>query len=197
MSERKTILKHAGTVLIGQLAVVAFGVTDTIIAGRYNPQALAVLSVSSAVYISVYVTLLGVIQALLPMFAELFGGKKFSSIGQILRQSLYVWLALSLIGALVLLSPYFLLKSTQVPSSIQEEVQAYLGILAVALPAALFFRLYSSLNQSIGKPRLVTWIQISALILKIPLSIILTFGTSATQGMGIAGCALATVIVSF
>lgn len=197
MTERKTILKHAGTVLIGQLAVVAFGVTDTIIAGRYDPQALAVLSVSSAVYVSVYVTLLGVIQALLPMFAELYGGKKFSSVGELLRQSLYVWLALSVIGAMVLLSPYFLLKSTQVPVSIQAEAQSYLGILAVALPAALFFRLYSSLNQSIGKPRLVTWIQIAALLCKIPLSIVLTFGTSASQGMGIAGCALATVIVSF
>ena len=197
MTERKTILKHAGTVLIGQLAVVAFGVTDTIIAGRYDPQALAVLSVSSAVYVSVYVTLLGVIQALLPMFAELYGGKKFSSVGELLRQSLYVWLALSVIGAMVLLSPYFLLESTQVPVSIQAEAQSYLGILAVALPAALFFRLYSSLNQSIGKPRLVTWIQIAALLCKIPLSIVLTFGTSASQGMGIAGCALATVIVSF
>lgn len=197
MTERKTILKHAGTVLIGQLAVVAFGVTDTIIAGRYDPQALAVLSVSSAVYVSVYVTLLGVIQALLPMFAELYGGKKFSSVGELLRQSLYVWLALSVIGAMVLLSPYFLLKSTQVPVSIQAEAQSYLGILAMALPAALFFRLYSSLNQSIGKPRLVTWIQIAALLCKIPLSIVLTFGTSASQGMGIAGCALATVIVSF
>ena len=42
MTERKTILKHAGTVLVGQLAVVAFGVTDTIIAGRYDTQAPAV-----------------------------------------------------------------------------------------------------------------------------------------------------------
>ena len=197
MTERKTILKHAGTVLVGQLAVVAFGVTDTIIAGQYDTQALAVLSVSSAIYVTVYVTLIGVIQALLPMFAELYGGKKFSAIGELLRQSLYVWLVLSLIGALILLSPYFLLHLTQVPVAVQADAQSYLGILAAALPAALFFRLYSSLNQSIGKPRLVTWIQIVALLCKIPLSIVLTFGTDGIPGMGIAGCALATVIVSY
>lgn len=197
MSERKTILKHAGTVLVGQLAVVAFGVTDTIIAGRYDSQALAVLSVSSAIYVTVYVTLLGVIQALLPMFAELFGGKRFSAIGELLRQSLYVWAILAIAGGMVLLSPYLLLQSTQVPLEVQSDAKSYLGILAVALPAALFFRLYSSLNQSIGKPRLVTWIQIAALLCKIPLSIVLTFGTHEFQGMGIAGCALATVIVSY
>jgi MATE family multidrug resistance protein len=197
MTERKTILKHAGTVLVGQLAVVAFGVTDTIIAGRYDAQALAVLSVSSAIYVTVYVTLLGVIQALLPMFAELYGGKKFSAVGELLRQSLYVWVILSVVGALVLLSPYFFMQSTQVPVSVQADAQSYLGILAAALPAALFFRLFSSLNQSIGKPRLVTWIQIAALLCKIPLSIVFTFGTNDTNGMGIAGCALATVIVSY
>jgi MATE family multidrug resistance protein len=197
MTERKTILKHAGTVLVGQLAVVAFGVTDTIIAGRYDTQALAVLSVSSAIYVTVYVTLIGVIQALLPMFAELYGGKKFSAVGKLLRQSMYVWAILSVLGALVLLSPYLLLESTQVPVSVQADAQSYLGILAAALPAALFFRLYSSLNQSIGKPRLVTWIQVAALICKVPLSILLTFGTSDINGMGIAGCALATVIVSY
>ena len=42
------IARHAGTVLVGQLAVMAFGVTDTIVAGRYGEAALAALSVGSA-----------------------------------------------------------------------------------------------------------------------------------------------------
>ncbi len=197
MDEKKIILKHAGTVLAGQLAVVAFGVTDTIIAGQYSPHALAVLSVSSAVYITMYVSLLGVIQALLPMFAEMHGAQKHEKIGELLRQSIYVWLALSVLGALALLSPYLILQWTQVPIEVQGDVKAYLAILAAALPAALFFRLYSSLNQSIGKPRLVTWIQIAALGAKIPLSILFTFGAGPIQGMGILGCALATVLVSY
>ena len=55
MSERRSVLKHALTVLVGQLAVISFGVTDTIVAGRYDPHALAALSIGSAIYISVYV----------------------------------------------------------------------------------------------------------------------------------------------
>ena len=45
MSELRTILRHASTVLVGQLAVMAFGVADTIVAGRHSEQALAALSV--------------------------------------------------------------------------------------------------------------------------------------------------------
>ena len=45
MKDLKIISQHAATVLIGQLAVMAFGVADTVIAGRYSDTALAALSV--------------------------------------------------------------------------------------------------------------------------------------------------------
>ena len=51
--ERGLIARHAGTVLAGQLAVMAFGVGDTINAGRYSDGALAALSVGAAIYIYV------------------------------------------------------------------------------------------------------------------------------------------------
>lgn len=70
MSERSTITRHALTVLAGQLAVMAFGVADTIVAGRHSADSLAALSVASAIFISVYVALMGVLQAMLPMWAE-------------------------------------------------------------------------------------------------------------------------------
>ena len=66
MSELKTISHHAGSVLAGQLATMAFGVTDTIVAGRYGQSSLAALSVGSAIYMSIYVGLMGVLQPLLP-----------------------------------------------------------------------------------------------------------------------------------
>ena len=65
MSEIRLITRHAGTVLVGQLAVMAFGVADTVIAGRFSDAALAALSVGSAIYISVYGGLIGIVQALL------------------------------------------------------------------------------------------------------------------------------------
>ena len=79
--ELRPIAQHASTVFVGQLALVVSGITDTIIVGQYSPHALAALSVGSALYVSVFVGLLGVLQALLPVWAEL---------GQNPRQSL-VW----------------------------------------------------------------------------------------------------------
>ena len=92
MSEKTLIARHAFTVWVGQLAVMAFGVTDTVVAGRYDPTALAALSVGSAVYISVFVTLMGLLQATLPMLSELHGAQRHADMGRLMRQSIYIWL---------------------------------------------------------------------------------------------------------
>ena len=169
MSEIRLVSRHAATILVGQLAVMAFGVADTVIAGRYSDAALAALSVGSALYISVYVGLIGIVQALLPIWAEMLGARRHEAVGRSLRQSLYLCGFICIAGMAALLFPGVLLRWAQVPDLMQDEVQRYLAVLAFAFAPSLLFRLYSTFNQSLGKPRLVTWLQIAALGLKIPL----------------------------
>ena len=197
MSELRTIARHAGTILVGQLAVMAFGVTDTIVAGRYSQQALAALSVGSAVYISVFVGLMGVLQALLPTWAELHGAGRSVEVGRSVRQALYLSGLTMVAGVTALFFPGPLLQWTQVPAELQGEVREYLAVLTLALPAALLFRMYSTLNQSLGKPLLVTWLQTGSLLVKVPLSIWFAFGGLGLEGRGAVGCAWATVVVNW
>ncbi len=198
MSERGVIARHAGTVLAGQLAVMAYGMTDTIVAGRYAPEALAALSVGSAVYITVFVAMMGILQALLPVWAELHGAGRGheAALGRSVRQALYLAAIASVAGVAGLLAPGFLLDATGVPVALQGEVRRYLAVLALALPAALLFRMYSTLNQSLGKPKIVTWLQVGSLALKVPLTIWFAFGGLGVPAMGAVGCAWATVVVS-
>lgn len=195
MSEFRTITRHAGTVLAGQLATMAYGVTDTIVAGRYAEASLAALSVGAALYMSVYVALMGVLQALLPVWSELHGARQPRQLGHSFRQAFYLWAALVVVGMTILLSPDPLLAWADVPEALRGEVRAYLGVLALALPAALAFRLYSTLNQSLGHPQLVTWLQLGSLALKVPLSIWFTFGGGGLPALGAPGCAWATLLV--
>lgn len=197
MRELATIARHAGTVLAGQLAVMAFGVTDTIVAGRFSSDALAALSVASAVFVSVYVSLMGVLQALLPIWAEQHGKGETTAIGASFRQSLYLAFGFTALGMLVLVFPDTLLAWTEVPESMQADVRAYLMIVGWALPSAMFFRLYTTLNQALGHPQLVTWLQVGALVLKVPLSIWFTFGGWGIAAQGAAGCAWATLLVDY
>lgn len=197
MHELATIARHAGTVLAGQLAIMAFGVTDTIVAGRYSADALAALSVASALFVSVYVSLMGVLQALLPIWAEQHGRRETAAIGASFRQSLYLALGFTLLGMVILVFPDPILNWTEVPESMQGDVRTYLIIVGWALPSAMFFRLYTTLNQALGRPQLVTWLQVGALVLKVPLSIWFTFGGWDLEPQGAAGCAWATLLVDY
>ncbi len=197
MNELKIIAKHAGTVLVGQLAVMAFGVADTVIAGRYSDTSLAALSVGSAIYISVYVGLIGIVQALLPIWAELLGANKQPEIGRSLRQSLYLSGLITIAGMTALLLPGALLRWAQVPVAMLAEVQSYLTVLAFAFAPSIVFRLYSTFNQSLGKPLLVAWLQVGALLVKIPMSMWLVAGGAGMEPMGAVGCAWATLVVNY
>lgn len=196
MRELSTISRHAVTVLAGQLAVMAFGVADTIVAGRYSEASLAALSVGSAIFISVYVALIGVLSALLPVWAEQRGAGHRQQLGASLRQSLYLCAVASALGMAVLLSPGAVLRWTEVPDALRSEVENYLAVLALALPPALLFRLYSTLNQALGRPQLVTWLQVGSLFIKVPLSIWFTFGGAGLPAQGAVGCAWATLVVN-
>lgn len=195
--EGATIVRHASTVLVGQLAVMAFGITDTLVAGRFADTALAALSVGSATYITVHITLMGMLQALLPVWAELHGAGQHTAVGQSVRQALYLCAFTMAVGMAALFFPGPLLDWTQVPEALQAEVRAYLAIVALGLPASLLFRMYSTLNQSLGKPQLVTWVQVGALVVKVPLSIVLVLGLPGWfDPMGLAGCAWATLLIN-
>ena len=196
-TERATIMRHAGTVMIGQLAVMAFSITDTLVAGRFADTALAALAVASATYVTVHISLMGMLQALLPVWAELHGAQRHVEVGRSVRQALYLCAFTAGIGMWALLCPGPLLNWTQVPLSLQSEVRDYLNIIAFGLPASLLFRMYSTLNQSLGKPKLVTWVQVGALVVKIPLSIVLVLGVPhILPPLGLAGCAWATLAVT-
>jgi MATE family multidrug resistance protein len=195
--ERTIIMQHAGTVMIGQLAVMAFSIIDTLVAGHFADTALAALAVASATYVTVHISLMGMLQALLPVWAELQGAQRHQEVGRSVRQALYLCAITSSLGMWALLCPGPLLNWTQVPPDLQADVRSYLTIVAFGLPASLLFRMYSTLNQSLGKPQLVTWVQVGALVVKIPLSIILVLGIPGVlQPMGLAGCAWATLAVT-
>ena len=194
--ERRLLFKHASTILVGQLAVMAFSITDTLVAGRYDQRALAALSVGSAVFVSVFIALMGVLQSLLPTLAEMHGAQKPLEVGRQFRQGLYLLMGTSVLGVGLLLSPGLILSWTHVPDGLRADVTQYLSVLAMGLPLALFFRMFSTLNQSLGRPKLVTWVQLAGLLAKIPLSIAFTFGFLGTEPLGVVGCAWATFVVN-
>lgn len=187
----------AWPILIGQLAVIFNGVIDTAMTSRYSATDLAALSIGVSVYVSVFVAVSGVLQALSPIVGQLFGARRFDEIGAEVKQGVWLALFLSVIGCTILLFPQPLLALTRASPELNAKATLYLQALAFALPATLGFRLYSALNNAIARPKAVMLIQLAGLGLKIPLNALFIFGGLGLPAFGGPGCALATAIIAW
>jgi MATE family multidrug resistance protein len=190
--DQAVILKHGLTVWLGQMAVMAFSVVDSLVAGRHSNTSLAVLSLGAAIYISIYVALVGVVQSQLSLFAELYAAKKRRALRRHAIHAFGISIVLCVIGLVGMLHPEPLMHWAQVPVHLREELTSFLKILAWSLPAALAFRLFGTLAQARGQPRLVTRLQMAGLITKIPLTIWWVHGGWGMPEAGVMGCAWAT-----
>ena len=196
-SDVRRIASLAWPVLIGQLAVIAFGVIDTAMVGRFSATDLAALGLGSSVYISVYIGLTGILVALQPIAGQLFGAGRESEIGEETRQALWLAAALTVIGFALLYFPEPLLSLAKAPPALHDRTVDYLRILSFGLPASLVFRVYSSLTNAVGKPRLVMFLQVGSLMLKFPLNTCFIFGGFGVPALGGPGCALASTLINW
>ena len=191
------LLKLAGPLLIGQLAVIAFGVLDTAMTARYSADDLAALAMASAIFISIYVGLTGVISALAPIAGQLFGAKRFNEIGEEVRQATWLAIGLTILGCFVLVNADHLLEISHVSPEIQDKARLYLDILALGLPASMGMRVLMALHNAVSRPAVITVVQLIGLGLKIPLNLLFIYGGLGLEGMGGPGCAVATVIINW
>lgn len=192
----RRIVPLAWPVFVGQVAVLAFSTVDTVMVARYAALDLAALAVGSAAYITIFVGFMGMVLAVGPIAAQLFGAKKTEDAGAQLHQAVWLALGLSVLGCALLLMPAPFLYAAQARPDVAEKVQAYLGYLALALPPALIFQAFRGFNTAVSRPKVVMALQLGALALKVPLNALLIYGVPAWNlpAMGAAGCGLASAI---
>jgi multidrug resistance protein, MATE family len=191
------LLKLAGPLLVGQLAVIAFGVLDTAMTARYSADDLAALAIASAIFISVYVGLTGVVSALAPIAGQLFGAKRYDEIGEEVRQAIWLSVLLSLFGALILWNADLILDISQVSPEIHAKASLYMHILVLGLPASMAMRVLIALHNAVSRPTIITVVQLLGLAAKFPLNYLFIYGAFGIEGMGGPGCAVATVIINW
>ena len=191
------LLKLAGPLLVGQLAVIAFSVLDTAMTARYSTEDLAAIAMAAAIYNSIYVGLTGAVSALIPIAGQLFGAKRFDDIGEEVRQATWLAQGLAIVGCAVLMNADYLLAISNVSADIEGKARLYLNILAIGLPASMGMRVLMALHNAVSRPAVITIVQLIGLGLKLPLNLLFIYGGLGIEGMGGPGCAVATAIISW
>jgi multidrug resistance protein, MATE family len=182
---------------ISQLAVMGNGVIDTMMAGRYSTLDLAAVGIGNAIYVSVFVAAMGVLLALTPVAAQLYGAGKFADIGEEVRQSAWLTLALAIVSVVLLRNPEPFLAVSQLTPDVEQRVRGYLDALSWSIPASLMFRMFYSFSAAVAKPRVGMALNLIGLALKIPFNWVFLYGNLGVPAMGGVGCGIATAIIAW
>lgn len=193
----RDIVKLGWPVLIAQLAVMINGVIDTVMAGRLSPADLAAVGIGASIYISVFVTLMGVLIALTPVVAQLYGAGRLQEIGEEVRQSAWLGALLALVAFAVIYFPEPFLALAQVAPEVEVKTRSYLRSIALGIPAMLMFRVFYSFTTAVSKPRVIMALNLAGLALKIPLNLVFMHGYLGMPALGGPGCAVSTSIISW
>jgi MATE family multidrug resistance protein len=190
------VARNAWPVLISQWAGIAFGVLDTAMTGHSSPLDLAAMSLAASIYITVFVGLMGVVHALIPILAQHFGAGNHAEVGKTWSDGVWLALGLSLIGAVLMLFPDIWLSfSGHVDPGVRERITSYLRALVLALPAALMFRTIYALGTAVSRPKLVMAINLTGIGMKAFLNWVLIYGKFGVPALGATGAGLSSAAV--
>ncbi|MBI5783857.1 MAG: MATE family efflux transporter [Rhodocyclales bacterium] len=189
----RRVVHLAWPVLVAQLAVVGSGVIDTVMAGRLSALDLAAVGVGAAIYITVFMTAMGVLMALTPTVAQHFGAGRYTEIGEDVRQCAWLALLLSAAGILLLRHPEPFILLAQLTPAMEVKVRAYLAAISWGIAPGLAFRLFYGFMSGIGRPRAIMAFNLLGLAAKVPFNALFMY----EMGMGATGCAASTATISW
>ena len=195
-AEASALFRLAMPMMIAQMAQVATGFVDTVMAGRVGANDLAGVSIGSSLLMTVFITLSGVLTALNPLVSHHVGAQEPERVGPLVRQGLWCGLALGLVGMLVLLGVQpFIAGWIGLDAAVEQQTRLYLIGASLGVPGILLFRALHAYSSSVNRTRPIMLISLAALLLNIPLNYILIHGLLGLPALGGAGCGWATSLV--
>lgn len=193
-TEALAILRLAGPMVVAQLAQTGIAFVDTLMAGRLSAADLAAVSLGSSIWLTVFLSLAGVLMALAPLVSQAFGAGRNREIGPLVRQGLWLGLLLGCITCWLVRSAGPVLLLSGATPDVADKTQQFLAALAWGMPPLLLYRALYPFASAVGRTRPIMFITLASLLLAIPLNYIFIYGKLGLPQLGAEGCGWATAI---
>ncbi|MGB0659679.1 MAG: MATE family efflux transporter [Mangrovicoccus sp.] len=185
-----------GLPLVGSnIAQGSIHITDTMMMGWYDAQALAAVVVASSLFMSVFIVGSGFAWAVTPLVAEAASQGDITRLRRITRMGLWATLGFCLlILPLLLLGERLFLALGQEPA-IAALAGQYLSITGWAIIPALSTMLLRSYLAGMERTQIVFWMTIAASVVNAVLNWALIFGHWGMPELGARGAAISSLIM--
>ncbi|ROT98253.1 MATE family efflux transporter [Marinobacter sp. R17] len=197
LAEWKTLALLGGPILIAQIAQVANGVIDTVMAGHASAEDLAAVGIGSSLWVPLFLMFMGVLGALQPIVSGHRGARAFGQIMPVTWQGIYIGLgaALIMVGLLLNVRPVLNLLRLDLHTALL--TQGYLDAFCWGVPAILLMTALRGLTDGLGHTHVIMAFSVLGTLINLPLNYIFIYGKLGMPAMGGVGCGWATSISSW
>ena len=193
--ELRAMLVLALPLIVTQLMQILVNTTEVVLLGRLDARALAAASLGAALLHTAMMFGVGIASATAPLIAQAKGARQPRKIRRVVRQGLWVTLAvtLPLMAVLWLARPILAAMGQQAGLLVMTE--AYVRTALWGLPFAVGFIVLRSFAASFGRTRAVLAAAVTGALLNVPLSWLLIFGGLGVPALGPRGAGIAVAVI--
>ncbi|HQQ63348.1 MAG TPA: MATE family efflux transporter [Pseudomonadales bacterium] len=195
-AEWKILIRLGLPILVAQLAQMANGVIDTIMAGHYGARDLAAVAIGNSFWMPVFLFFLGALGALQPTISGHRGARDMARIIPVTWQGLYIAAVFCVLMVAALSHVQTILVWMHLDADTAQITQRYLAAFAWGVPAMLLLVTLRGLTDGMGHTRIVMLFSLLGTLINLPLNYIFIYGKLGMPEMGGAGCGVATAMAN-
>lgn len=194
-TEARAMVALAAPVVVAQLSQMGMGFIDTLMVAPLGNAQLGATGIGSAVYFFYIVFGFGVTAAVGPMVAHAFGAGDDEEIERNVGQGIWLAAGLSIVGVIICWNVGPILRALGQSPAVVPYAEAYVEALSWGMIANLWFTLFRSFCDGVGKTRVAMVISFLALFVNAACNYVLIYGKLGFPALGVAGAGYSTAIV--
>lgn len=201
LAEWKQLALLGAPILIAQLAQMANGVIDTVMAGHASAEDLAGVGIGTSLWVPTLLFFAGILGAMQPTISGHRGAQEWHKVMPTTWQGIYISLVATLVMILFLINLQPLLGLLQLDEKTAHIADGYLQAFAWGVPALLLLTALRGLTDGLGHTQVIMIFSLLSTVLNLPLNYIFIygydFGFFQLPAFGGIGCGWATSIANW
>ncbi|MEZ5524187.1 MAG: MATE family efflux transporter [Pseudomonadales bacterium] len=192
LDEWRTLAILGGPILVAQVAQMANGVIDTLMAGHASAEDLAGVGIGNSLWMPLFLFFMGTLGAQQPIISGYNGARSFEKIIPTVWQGIYLASIGAVIMILLLTNVHPVLSLLNLEPNTARISQGYLDAFAWGVPAMLLMAALRGLTDGMGHTRVIMAFSLLGTLCNLPLNYIFIYGKLGLPAMGGIGCGWAT-----
>lgn len=198
LTEWKQLVTLGAPILVAQLAQMANGVVDTVMAGHSSAEDLAGVGIGTSLWVPTLLFFAGILGAMQPTISGHRGAEDWHKIMPTTWQGIYISLIAMVLMILFLTNLHPVLTLLQLDEKTLRIADGYLKAFSWGVPALLLLMALRGLTDGLGHTHIIMVFSIVSAVLNVPLNYFFIFGFDFTffqiPKMGGIGSGWATTI---